>query len=69
MFFTRGIDVRKRIYTTIKVLSLTAVIALMILAWFTASDNTFNSYQAENGCILEPTSVTEYSDGGQGSFD
>ena len=54
---------RKRIYTTIKVLSLTAVIALMILAWFTASDNTFNSYQAENGCILEPTSVTEYSDG------
>ena len=47
MFFTRGIDVRKRIYTTIKVLSLTAVIVLMILAWFTASDNTFNSYQAE----------------------
>ena len=32
--FTRGIDVRKRIYTTINVLSLTAVIALMILAWF-----------------------------------
>ena len=63
MFFTRGIDVRKRIYTTIKMLPLTAVIALMILAWFAASDKTFNSYQAENGCILEPTSVAEYSDG------
>lgn len=53
----------KRIYTTIKIIALIGVIALMILAWFAASDNTFNSYKEESSYILEPTAIAEYRDG------
>lgn len=39
------------------------ITALMILGWFVAADNIFNSYKEEPSRILEPTSVTEYKDG------
>lgn len=54
---------KKKIYTTIKLILIICVAALMSLGWFVCDDNVFSMYKTEENSTIEPTYISELPNG------